>query len=288
LTSERLDFEQYFKPFESELEDEKRMLKKQEEEKRALVLASFSGSPFSAKRAAEKSSKKSKQAKGKRPNHKVAPVVQPVSDPVPLEPIALPAETIESPKIIESPAKTIQNKEEKGPTKKGKRQEKRQAELDIRQQKIDSVLLRASEKEEAFATAISQIKVTYGAGNDDFSPLLEELELYKLIWSPDSERKNLNWTKLSSGLKSFGWTIFGNGGSYQVLQPPVWFSTVQVVAPEAFKIHFHNAKVMVHSPHDEAQAPMPNYVTSFLREALERNIGLSELVVNVMLANFNG
>jgi hypothetical protein len=148
----------------------------------------------------------------------------------------------------------------------------------------DQIIRRAELKVESYSDMVERIQVTFDEG---YRPCLEELQLYQLIWGPDTGRKTLCWEKLSGLLIQFGWGITYTGGSYTTLKPPVWFSMVKVAAPEGLGVHFRSSTIMVHHPHDEAEAPMPFYVIGFLREQLGDNIGMSDIVVGAMIRQLN-
>ena len=112
-------------------------------------------------------------------------------------------------------------------------------------------------------------------------PSLEELELYKLIWSSKRDTDQLSWADLSSRLKAFGWGEDGRGGSSVVLLPPTWLEHVKTEGEGALKIN--RAGMLLDRPHLRAVKPMPDFVFYFLTKGFERNMGLSEIMIDALI-----
>ncbi len=159
------------------------------------------------------------------------------------------------------------------------RKEIRDAQLQQEKQALIQQKMEAYDRNvESAQAALADIRFNF---EEAWEPSVQELELYKLIWSSKRETDTLSWLNLSSHLKSYGWAEDARGGSSVLLLPPSWLEHVATEGTGALKLN--RAGMLLDHPHQRAVKPMPDYVFYFLRQNLEHNVGLSEVMIEALI-----
>ncbi len=230
------------------------------EKEREKAKLSFLTSPKEKKGSAQKKTGQGKKKKNAKQEQKTPVATIQSSTPT--------QETKERAALAKQRRKEIIAKKE---ADKSKKREEREAEIEKRMETYDRNV-------EAASAALKDISFKF---EEAWEPTIEELELYKLIWSSKKETDQLSWAELSSRLKSFGWGEDGRGGSSVLLLPPNWLEHVTAKGEGA--LNLNRAGMLLDHPHLRAVNPMPDYVFYFLRESLERNVGLSEIMIEALM-----
>lgn len=291
LSNDCLTFREYLKLFQKEIEEEGRLAREEaiiaERARQAeflppeLLRPQASASPKQPKFVKGGGKKKSrkvggKQKSGKEPKVKNEKVKE--GDALKMSVVPLPSRpSTNTDKLrLEHRAKQQDQLRQQEAKKEEKRKKLEEEKLLERQE----IIARADRRMQENGHALSKIKVKFR--QEAFQPTMDELELYELIWGPDSKRKHLSWALLCSTLRKFGWSSYNEDGSSQVFVPPAWFGQVIVHAPDELKVTLRRERIMIHQAHDKAQTPMPSYCIGYLHEALGNNLGLSALMVRAL------
>lgn len=115
----------------------------------------------------------------------------------------------------------------------------------------------------------------------DSHPQLDELLLYRKIWSLERQRDYLSWTDLKMNLMSYGWVIRNIDSSFCLLYPPEWIKCFLVKGegvPALQRVGF-----MLHYPVNEMIKPIPMEAIDFIRIIFNRDLGLSLNVVDTLI-----
>jgi hypothetical protein len=283
LTNDCLTFGAHLKLFQKVIEEEKRLA---ERERLAEFLPpellrpkAYARSPqrkvVQKKKGGKKPSAKTTKEKGQKPlgpnEHEVKVVSLAPAAPSQADQPRLEHRAKQQEQLLQQKAKREEEKKKL-----------EEAKSLVMQEKIE----RAERRVEENAHVLSKIEVKFM--DDAVHPTMDELDLYELIWAPESKRKHLSWGGFCSRLKSFGWTSYNEDGSSQVFVPPTWFGKVIVHAPDELKVTLRREKIMIHQAHDKAVTPIPRYCIGFLHEALGNNLGLSALMVQALIKKING